>query len=167
VGKGDDFVVVDAFHGFGGDHGVYDGFFCGLDGGKEDWIEGIVGKHGQRVQAFGRDCARVGGREGEEDVPGTVAGVAAVAAKAEGNFLRDALELGGDERRVGGDDDDDGAGVVIAAAVVTGFVGGMFGNFFADGDAGDAQLPARSIVALDEDADGIASVFGTKCRCRL
>jgi hypothetical protein len=31
VGQGDDFVVVDASHGFRGDHGVDDGFFGGLD----------------------------------------------------------------------------------------------------------------------------------------
>ena len=47
VGQGDDFVVVDAFHGFGGDHGVDYGFFGGLDGREEDWVEGIVGEHGE------------------------------------------------------------------------------------------------------------------------
>jgi len=46
VGERDYFVIVDAFHGFGGDHGVDHGFFCGLDCGQENWVEGVVGKHG-------------------------------------------------------------------------------------------------------------------------
>jgi hypothetical protein len=46
VRERDDFVVVDAFHGFGGDHGIYHRFFGGLDGGKEDGVKGIVGQHG-------------------------------------------------------------------------------------------------------------------------
>ena len=65
----DDFVIVDAFHGFGGDHGVDDGFFGGLDGREENGIERIVGKHGERVNvvrliAFWTDGAGVGGGEG-------------------------------------------------------------------------------------------------------
>ena len=36
----------------------------------------------------------------------------------------------------------------------------MFGNFAAYVDSGDAQLLAGSVVALDEDADGVASGFG-------
>jgi len=46
VRQGDHFVIVDAFHGFGGDHGVDYGFFGGLDGGEEEGIERIVGEHG-------------------------------------------------------------------------------------------------------------------------
>src|SRR5258708_27819023 len=41
-------------------------------------------------------------------------------------------------------------------------VGGVLGNFFADGDAGDAELITASVVALDEDADGVASEFGVE-----
>jgi hypothetical protein len=156
VREGDDFVIVDAFHGFGGDHGVDDGFFGGLDGGQENWVERIVGEHGELVQSRGADGAGIGGGEGEKDVAGAVAGVAAIAAEAEGNFLGDALELRGDEWCVGGDDNDDGAGVLVVA------VGRMFGNFFADGNAGDAELVAASVVALDEDADGIAASFGVE-----
>ena len=50
MGEDDYFVVVDAFHGFGGDHGVDDGFFGGLDGGEEERIQGIVGEHGELVE---------------------------------------------------------------------------------------------------------------------
>ena len=58
------------------------------------------------------------------------------------------------------------------AAVPTWLVRGMLGNFFADGNASDAELIAASVVALDEDADGVASGFGVedaggRCRCRL
>jgi len=35
----------------------------------------------------------------------------------------------------------------------------MIGNFFTDGNAGDAELIAASVVALHEDADGIAAGF--------
>jgi hypothetical protein len=56
--------------------------------------------------------------------------------------------------RVRGYDDDDRAGVIALS------VGGMIGDFFADGNAGDAELVAASVVALDEDADGIASSLG-------
>jgi len=65
------------------------------------------------VQAFGADCAGVGGGEGEEDVSGAVAGVAAVAAEAERDAAGDPFELRGDQRGVSGYDDDDGAGVAI------------------------------------------------------
>ena len=111
MGESDDFVIVDAFHGFGGDHGVDDGFLCRLDGCKEHGVEGIVGEHGELVKAFASDCAGVSGREGEEDVAGAIAGVAAIAAEAQGDAARDAFELGGDERSVSGNDDDDGASV--------------------------------------------------------
>ena len=43
-----------------------------------------------------------------------------------------------------------------------GFVGGMLGNFFAHGNASDAELIAASVIALDEDADGVASGFGVE-----
>ena len=39
VGQRGYVVVVDAGHGFGGDHGVDDGFFRGFDGGSENGIE--------------------------------------------------------------------------------------------------------------------------------
>jgi len=145
-------VVVDAFHGFGGDHGVDNGFFGGLNRREEDWVEGVVGEHGELVDALGADGAGVGGGEGEEDVAGAVAGVAAVAAEAERNFAGDAFELCGDERGVGGDDDDDGADIF--------FEDGVLGDFAADVDAGDAEFVAGSVVALHEDADGVASFFG-------
>src|SRR5260370_21687541 len=38
----------------------------------------------------------------------------------------------------------------------------MFGNFAADVDSGDAELRAGSVVALHEDADGVASDFGAE-----
>ena len=40
----------------------------------------------------------------------------------------------------------------------------MVGNFFADGNAGDAELVAASVVALDENADGVAAFFASSTR---
>ncbi len=60
----------------------------------------------------------------------------------------------GDERSVGGDDDDDGANILLPD--------GVLGNFAADIDACDAELFARSVVALHQDADGVAPGFGVE-----
>src|SRR5579862_732039 len=38
----------------------------------------------------------------------------------------------------------------------------MLGNFFADGDSGDAELIAAPVVALHEHSHGIAASFGVK-----
>ena len=112
MGQGYDLVIVDALHGFGCDHGIDHGFFGGLHRGEKNRVEGIIRQHGELVQAFGAYRPWIGSREGEEDVAGSVAGVAAIAAKAQGNLLGDALELRRDQRGVGGYDDDDGTGVV-------------------------------------------------------
>ena len=45
MGEGDYFVIFDAGHGFGGDHGVDDGFLRSLHCGGEDGFEEIVGQH--------------------------------------------------------------------------------------------------------------------------
>ncbi len=47
VVEGGDVVVVNAGHGVGGDYGVDDGFFGGLDYGGEDWVEGTIWEHFQ------------------------------------------------------------------------------------------------------------------------
>src|SRR5579864_7728748 len=89
---------------------------------------------------------RISGGEGEEDVAGPVAGVAAVAAQTESYAVGDALELRGNKWSVGGDDHDDRADVPWL------FMGGLIGNFPAHGNAGDAKLVAPSIVALHQNA---------------
>ena len=94
--QGDHCVIVDAGHGFGGDHGVDDRFFGGLDCCQKNWIERIVGEHGELVESFGADSAGIRGGEGDENIAGAVTGIAAVAAQAEGNLSGDALELRGD-----------------------------------------------------------------------
>src|ERR1019366_1030763 len=88
---------------------------------------------------------------GDEDVAGIVAGVAAVAAEAERSFAGQAPQLRGNERGVGGGDDDDRAYIFS--------VGGVLGDFLADGNARDAQLVALSVVALHEHADRVAARF--------
>ena len=83
VRQGDYGVIVDAGHGFGGDHGVDDGFFGGLDCRQKNGIERIVGEHGELVESLGADGAGIRGGEGDEDVTRAVAGVTSVASQAE------------------------------------------------------------------------------------
>jgi len=61
VWEGDDFVVVDAFHGFSGDHGVDDGFLGGLNGREENWVKRVIGKHGELVNVIGLSAFRTYG----------------------------------------------------------------------------------------------------------
>jgi hypothetical protein len=117
VGEGDDAVIFDAGHGFGGDHGVDDGFLGGLDGGGEDGLDFVVGEHFQVDDVagwIGRGGAWIGGGKGNEDVAGTVAGDAAVATEAEGDAAGQPLELMGEEGSVGGDNDNDRAAIELS-----------------------------------------------------
>src|SRR5579863_516038 len=98
----------------------------------------------------------ISGGEGEEDVAGTVAGVAAVAAQTESYAVGDALELRGNKWSVGGDDHDDRADVLWL------LMGGLVGNFPANRNAGDAKLVASSVVALHQNADGVAAFFAVE-----
>src|SRR5258705_4334172 len=150
-------VVIDAGHGVGGDHGVDDGFFGGLDDGGEDRVEVGVGEHFYFGYIFGDGCAGVGGGEGDKDIAGAVAGDAAEAAEAERGAVSEALELRRDERSVGGDNDNDGAALGNFGGLVG--VGIFGGNFPADRNSGDAEILAGAEVALDEDADGVAAVI--------
>ena len=93
MGEGDYFVIFDAGHGFGGDHGVDYGFFGGLHGGGEDGLDQIVGQHFELYKVIGGSGAGIGGGEGDEDVAGAVAGDAAVAAETERDAASEALEL--------------------------------------------------------------------------
>jgi hypothetical protein len=54
-----------------------------------------------------------------------------------------------EERRVGRYDDDDGAAFGFAEGSVG--VGGIFGDFEADGYASDAEIRTAAVIALDED----------------
>jgi hypothetical protein len=54
--------------------------------------EKIVGQHFQINDAIGSGGAGIGRGEGDENVTGAVTGDAAVAAEAEGNAAREALE---------------------------------------------------------------------------
>ncbi len=86
MGQGDDGVIVDARHGLGGNHGIDYGFFGGLDSREKNRIEGIVGEHGELVQALAADGTGIRRGESDEDVSGAVAGIAAVAAQARERF---------------------------------------------------------------------------------
>ena len=93
VGQSDHFVIFDAGHGFGRDHGVDDSFFGGIRDGSEDGVHAIVWKHGELNGSVGLGGAGIGGGEGDENVPGAVAGDAAVTAQAKRNAASEALEL--------------------------------------------------------------------------
>ena len=93
VRQGDDFVILDAGHGFGGDHGIDHGLFGGLHSRGKDGVQLIVGKHFQVDDVAGSGSAGIGGGEGDEDIAGAVAGDAAVAAEPERNAASEALEL--------------------------------------------------------------------------
>src|ERR1700722_7607494 len=147
--KCNDFVSVNALHSLGSNHGLDHGFRGSLYGSKKNRIERMGRAPAKPMPSVGADRAWISGGESEEDVSGAVTRVTAVAAKAERNFLGYALELGWDERSVGGDNDDNRSRVFS--------VGGMLGNFLAHGNAGDAELIAATIIALHENADGIAS----------
>src|SRR5258707_11554963 len=114
VRQRDDFVIFDAGGRFRGNHGVDDGLFSGLDGGREDWVDGVVGKHLHVFYDLSAVGMRVGSGERDEDVAGAIAGNAAVAAKAQRNAACQALQLMGEQRRVGGHDDDNQAALGFA-----------------------------------------------------
>src|SRR6267378_2704442 len=157
VRQGDDFVIFDAGHGFGGDHGVDHGLFGGLDGGGEDGLDLIVGKHFQIDDMVGSGPAGIGRGEGDENVAGAVAGNTAVAAEPQRNASSKALELVRDERRVRGNNDDDRAMVVIHKRSAG--VRYISGNFSSHGNAGDAQIVFRAVVALHKNSNRVTAVF--------
>src|SRR5258707_10566919 len=70
VRQRDDFVIFDAGGGFRSDHGVDDGLFSGLDGGREDRVDSVVGQHFQRDFLLASLRMRIGGREGDKNVAG-------------------------------------------------------------------------------------------------
>src|SRR6266850_5854336 len=153
-------MIFNAGHGFGGDHGVDDGFFGSLDGGSENGIDLVVGQHLQVDDAVGGGSAGIGGGEGDEDVAGAVAGNAAVAAESQRNAAREAFELMRDERSVRGNHDNDRAVIVVdkrSAGVRI-----IRGNFPADGNSGNAQIIFRAVIALHQNSNRIAALFFAK-----
>ena len=89
----DDFVILDAGHGFGGDHSVDVGFFGGLDRGGEDGLDLIVVQHFQIDDVVGSGGAGIRGGKGDENIAGAVTGDAAVASEPERNAASEALQL--------------------------------------------------------------------------
>src|SRR5436190_24169722 len=66
--QGNDGAVVDAGHGFGGDHGIDYGLLRRLNGSEEDGIQFLIGQHLQSLDSLRSSGARIGGREGDEDI---------------------------------------------------------------------------------------------------
>src|SRR5256885_14882652 len=71
-------------------------------------VHAVVGEHLDGGHATGFGGAGVSGGEGDEDVAGTVARDAAVAAETERDAAGQAFELMSNERSIGGDYHDDG-----------------------------------------------------------
>src|SRR5947207_3810607 len=103
---------------------------------------------------------RISGGEGDENIAGTIARNAAVAAKAERDTARESFELLREERRVGGNDYDDGA--ALSFVEWSGGVCRVFGNFVSNGNTGDAQIGAAAIIALHQNTDGETPIFRFK-----
>ncbi len=61
VGQADDLEIVNPLHRLGRDHGIDYRFFRGLNGGEENRIQPLVGKHRQLVQTLRSLDAGVGG----------------------------------------------------------------------------------------------------------
>src|SRR5262249_61212145 len=93
-----------------------------------------------------------------KNVAGTVRGNAGMAAKAERDTAREALQLMRQKWRIGRDDDDDRA----AFLNVGGNSGGRIvsGDFTSNENSGDAKVVSRAVVALGENADSVSTVFG-------
>src|SRR5215468_3863374 len=82
VVDGDEAAIVVTSHGFGGDHGVDDGFFDCLDGRCENRIHLFVGQHFESNDTSGHVGTGVCSRECDKNVAGTVCRNAAVTANA-------------------------------------------------------------------------------------
>jgi len=103
-------VTVHAGHGFGGDQRVDDGLFRCLNRGKKDRIEIVVAErfNGCRAVVVG---GLVAGAEGKKNITGAVAGIAAVAGKAERGAFCQSRQLMRQQRCIGANHDDDRTGI--------------------------------------------------------
>src|SRR5258708_870370 len=160
VRQRDDSVIFDAGGGFRGDHGVDDGLFRGLDGGREDRVDSVVGEHFQREFLFANLRMRIGGGESDEDVARTVAGNAAVAAESKGNAASQAFQLMGKKRCISGHDHDDRAAIDFLEG--SRGVGGIFRNFSSDRYSSDTEIGTDAVVALNENTDSVAAIPGVQ-----
>ncbi len=72
VRQGDDFVIFDAGHGFGRNHGVNHRLFGRLHRRGKDRVEMIIRKHFQIDDVVGSGGPGIGGGERDENIAGTV-----------------------------------------------------------------------------------------------
>src|SRR6266403_6181246 len=157
VGERADAMIFNAGHGFGGDHGIDDCFFSGLHSGAKNGIELVVGQHFQVDHMVGGGSAGIGSGERDKNVAGAVARNAAGAAESERNAPCESLELMRDERGVRGNHDDDRAVIVVEKCGAG--VRIIRGNFPANGNAGNAQIISRTVIALHQDSNRVAAFF--------
>ncbi len=122
-----------------------------------DWIDGIVGEHLQVHNLLAAVGVRIGSGKRDKDIAGAVAGNAPVSAKTERDAACESFQLMRKQWRVGSNDDDDRAAINFIKGCRG--IGGVFRNFFSHGNARNPQVWADSVVALNEDAYRVASVF--------
>src|SRR5256885_11429478 len=105
--EGDNFVIFDSGHRFGGDHCVHDGFFDRLHRSSENGVQFAIRKHFEirDFLFFARTNVRGGKRN--ENISRTVAGNTSVAAEAKRNAPRETLQLMRQKRRIGRNHDED------------------------------------------------------------
>src|SRR5215467_637148 len=106
------------------------------------------------MQSLGAYSTRIRCGKCDEDIAGTIAGVASIASQSERDLFRNPFKLGWDQGSIGCDHDDDRAYITLPDRVL--------GNFTADVDTGNAKLFAGPIVALHEDPNRISTVLGTE-----
>src|SRR3984893_19205455 len=104
----DDFVIFDACQSFGRDHCVDNGFLGSLHRSSEEQLNFFVGQHFQIHDVICKRDVGVGGGKSDKNVAGTVAGNTSIASEAQSDAASQALQLMGQQWRVGGDHHDDG-----------------------------------------------------------
>lgn len=151
-----DGAVVDAGHSFCRDHGVDDGFVDGLDRGFKERVHVIVGHHGDLSGLLREARTGICRGEGDEDITGAISRNAAEPAEAEGYATGEAFELRCEKRSIGGDDDDYGTAIFDGRMTVQ-RPDRRSGYFLANGYSSDAQQVTRAEIALNENADSVAT----------
>src|ERR1035437_3631256 len=113
MGQSDDRVAVDAGHGLGAHHGVYDGFLSRFDGGGEQRADALIGHGVDRVGAGRCVSVRIGRGEGQENIARAIAESRTRACQPQCGTAGQALELMRQQRRVGSHNDNDGSDVSL------------------------------------------------------
>ena len=152
---------TDAFvsrHIFGGDHGINDRFFGCIRGRHQQRINEVVAQRRDRRQTVLIATRRVGIScgEGQENIARAIAAQRARSRHPKRGAFGKALELVGQQGRIGGKDNDQGAVILFKGTFPTA-PDAVFFEVLSDGNAGNRQLESSSEVGLRQRADGPAA----------